>query len=251
MILRCPSCGREGKVPDRWGDTSHRLRCRPCGARFSTGPALGSHDLHATGPVGFGASGSQVLERLNVSAEEFFAGSEHEMPAFSASPYDSQYDMPAVVGDDPDDSQVELPAFTTEEEEAESGEVEAVQPFEADSSEFYVTVPWYYKFIESWGRVHFYVVVGFAASALALLGFLLTRELIAGQVLSSSLTALIVGLVGTVAFLLLSLSATVLIALLIDLARNLRLLILQNDRPPMPTVDVRNRNGTGLSQPVG
>ena len=111
--------------------------------------------------------------------------------------------------------------------------------------------PWYFKVIESWGRVHLYVVMGFAASSLSVLGFLLMRALVVGQILSSSTAALLVGLVGTIAFLLLSLSATALIMLLIDLARNMRLLIQQHERAHAgPTIHVRNQSRTGLSQPV-
>ncbi len=98
--------------------------------------------------------------------------------------------------------------------------------------------------------MHFYVVVGFAASSLSVLGFFLVRALVAGQTLSSSITALLIGCVGTVAFLLLSLSATVLIILLVDLARSVRLLIQQTERNPPAPIDSKNQSRTGLSQPV-
>ena len=99
--------------------------------------------------------------------------------------------------------------------------------------------------------MHFYVVLGFAASSLAVLGFLLVTPLVAGQTLSSSITALIIGCVGTIAFLLLSLSATVLIILVIDLGRSVRVLIQQTDRSPARPIETKNQVRTSLSQPVG
>jgi membrane protein implicated in regulation of membrane protease activity len=93
--------------------------------------------------------------------------------------------------------------------------------------------------------------VGFAASSLAVLGFLLVSALVAGRIVSSSITALIVGCVATVALLLLSLSATVLSILVIDLARNMRLLIQRTDRSPAQVHNTKNQSRASLSQPAG
>ena len=162
---------------------------------------------------------------------------------------DPEDDFAGVLGGDPDDSQVELPAFTTEE--PESGEIEAVMPFEPAGSDFLLAAPWYNKFIESWGQVHLYVAVGFAAFSLLVLGVLLISALVAGRMVSSSITALIVGCVATVAFLLLSISATVLFSLLVDLARNVRVLIQQSERGPARPIGDKNQTRGGVSQPVG
>jgi hypothetical protein len=250
MILRCPRCGREGTVPERLGRLAHRVRCRPCGARFSTGPAPGNGELRAPGAVETGAGDPLVRDGASLSDDGFSGGSDPDLATSAPrSPFDSQYEMTAELGGELDDSQVELPAFTSTA--ARSGDSDSGPAFETESSEFLLAVPWYFKFIESWGRLHFYVAVGFAASSLSVLGFLLIRALVAGQILSSSITALIVGCVATIAFLLLSLSATVLIILLVDLARNVRLLIQQNDRNPAGTIDTKNSSRTSLSQPVG
>jgi hypothetical protein len=201
------------------------------------------------------AVGRQVRNLMPVSPEGFSAGSDGEITALRAqTPYDSQYEMTAVLGGDPDDSQTELPAFTSGTDlsgEADlSGEIEAARPFETDSSEFLVPVPWYFKFIDSWGRLLFYVATGFATVSLAVLGFLLVRALVAGHIMSPSVTALIIGCVGTIAFLLISLSATALTVLLVDLARNVRMLIQQADRNPAGAVTPQNQDRTRLSQHV-
>ncbi len=201
-----------------------------------------------------GAIARLVHERARVTAAQNGAVDDHlDDASFSLRPQsDWEQDVSsAVLGGDPDDSQVELPAFTSASPTDPSGEIESAPAFESESSEIALAVPWYYKFIESWGRVHFYVVLGFAASSLAVLGYLLISALVAGRALSSSITALIIGCVGTVAFLLLSLSATVLIILVIDLGRSVRVLIQQTGRNPARTIDTNSQARTSLSQPVG
>ena len=187
--------------------------------RFSTAearPAGPSVHLSDTMPENDAAS-SRLRDLALAALDGFSSGSDDEIPALSGrSPYDSQYEMTAVLGGDPDDSQTELPAFTGGVDE--SGEIEAARPFDTGSSEYLLPVPWYFNFIDSWGRLHFYVATGFAAASLSVLGFLLVRALVAGEITSSSVTALIIGCVGTVAFLLISLSATALTVLLVDLA---------------------------------
>jgi hypothetical protein len=185
-----------------------------------------------------------------MSPDGFSSESDDEISALTPpTPFDSQYEMTAVLGGDPDDSQTELPAFGGESDL--SGEIEAARPFEAPSSEFVLPVPWYFNFIDSWGRVLFYLATGFAAASLGVLGFLLVRALVAGHTMSSSVTALIIGCVGTIAFLLISLSATALTVLLVDLARNVRMLIQQADRNSIGPINAKNQDRTRLSQPVG
>jgi predicted Zn finger-like uncharacterized protein len=250
MNLRCPSCGRVGNVPDHLGLTAHTVRCRRCRTVFSTVPARGNGESHqATSKTAPDISVSAPREFARVPYESFAMGSDNDLPAFAPRlPYDSQYEMTAVLGGDPDDSQTEMPAFTAGK--TPSGETEDTPPFETAGAELFLPVPWYYSFIDSWGRLHFFVALGFAASSLSVLGFLLARALVGGHILSSSITALIVGCVGTVAFLLLSLSATALIVLLIDLARNVRQLIQQADRNLGGQVDAGAQNRSRLSQPI-
>ena len=273
MILRCPSCGREGNVPDRLGLSSHRMRCRRCGARFLMDPGRVSDDDDFSPPpialgvpaprvpqqpamvdddflTALGGPAALVRQQPAMADEGFSAGSDPDIPEYSSSPYDSQPSAAALLGGEPDDSQVELPAFTDADDDT-SGELEAAQPFEAESAEFLVAVPWYYKFIESWGRVHFYAVVAFTAASLLLLGFLLWRGLVVGEILSSATAALLLGVVGTIAFLLLSLSATAPDHRARRPRANMRLLIQQSDRAASKPMEVRPQSRTGLSHPVG
>jgi hypothetical protein len=251
MIIRCPSCGRDGNAPDSRGRTSQKIRCNPCGARFVIDVSPRIEEPVFSDRLANGAAGLHVRERPTIAMERVSLADDLDLMGFTmGSPSDSQFDMPGVLGGDPDDSQVELPAFASGEEE-QSGEIEIAPPFEPQSAEFALAVPWYYKYIESWGRVHFYVAVGFAASSLAVLGFLLVSALVAGRIVSSSITALIVGCLATVALLLLSLSATVLSILVIDLARNMRLLIQQTDRSPAQAHNTKNQSRASLSQPAG
>jgi hypothetical protein len=255
MIIRCPSCGREGNAPESRGRASQTVRCRPCGTRFVIDRTGGTEtkDPDLADLAVAGAIARLVHERARVTAAD---NGDDDDPLDDASfslrlQSDWQGVSSAVLGGDPDDSQVELPAFTSESPPDPSGEIESAPAFESESSEIALPIPWYYKFIESWGRVHFYVVLGFATSSLAVLGFLLISALVAGHALSPSITALIIGCVGTVAFLLLSLSATVLIILVIDLGRSVRVLIQQTGQNPARVIDSKKHARTSLSQPVG
>jgi hypothetical protein len=250
MIIRCPRCGRDGNAPESRGRLCQKVRCRPCGARFFIDHSPGVEEPRYSEGASTTAPRPHVRERPRVTVERVSDTDDFELTPFSLrSLPDSKHDMSTVLGGDPDDSQVELPAFSSSDEP--SGEVEAAAPFESASSEFALAVPWHYKYIESWGRVHFYVAVGFAASSLSVLGWLLVSAMVVGQGVSSSITALIVGCVGTIAFLLLSLSATVLIILLVDVARNVRVLIQQFDRNPVQAIDTKSQRPTTLSQPAG
>jgi hypothetical protein len=249
MILRCPSCGREGNVADRLGESAHKVRCRRCGTRFSTVTLRVEEEPRVIEPTRqHAAVAPGVLDRALASLQGFPDGSDEITAVAPLTPFDSQYEMTVVLGGDPDDSQTELPAFDGGMDE--SGEIEAGRPFETASSEFAVPVPWYFSVIDSWGRLHFYVATGFAASSLLVLGFLLVRALVAGYIVSSSVIALIIGCVGTIAFLLISLSATVLTVLLFDLARNVRALIQQSDRNFAGSIDAKHQDNTRFSHPV-
>ncbi len=181
MIIRCPRCGREGNAPDSRGRVSQTVRCRPCGARFTIDRTPGTNGADPSDLAVAGAIARLVHERVRSRTE---VDPDDDRPVFQLPPQsDWQQDTSsAVLGGDPDDSQVELPAFTSAAEP--SGDGEPGPAFEYASSEFALPVPWYYRFIESWGRVHFYVVIGFATSSLAVLGFLLVRS--SSQAISSA-----------------------------------------------------------------
>ncbi len=250
MIIRCPSCGREGNIPDTGSRPFRNVRCRPCGARFALEIAARIDQPYLLEPATNGGLLQHGLARPMVAVERASAIDDLDLMNFpDRSLPDSEDDFAGVLGGDPDDSQVELPAFTSGE--PLSGEIDAFPPFEPAGSDFLLPAPWYNKFIESWGQVHFFFAVGFAAFSLLILGVLLITTLVAGRTVSSSITALIVGFVATVAFLLLSISATMLFSLLVDLARNVRVLIQQSERGPGRPIDAKNQTRAGISQPVG
>jgi len=130
-----------------------------------------------------------------------------------------------IFADENGDAILEPPAFT-----ANTASDDLANPSGTFGSEVLPATPWYDKFIDSWSRYHFFVALGFGTSSLAVLGFFLVRALVGGQIINASITALIVGCVGTVAFLLLSVSATASILLLVDLGRNVRRLIASSNR---------------------
>jgi hypothetical protein len=73
-------------------------------------------------------------------------------------------------------------------------------------------------------------VLGLGALALLIIGGFLVRAFLGRPDLSSSITALILGFVGTIAFLLISFMTTALNLLVVDLARNTRRLRIHADR---------------------
>jgi hypothetical protein len=225
------------------------VRCIPCGARFLLAQPGGSLE---PGPVtASGARPASLLDRepAGSAAASAAHGNDLDLATFGGrSPSDWRDDMGGVLGGDPEDSQVELPAFTSES--GSSGEVQAAAPFDTASSEFFTVAPWYYAFIESTTRVFLYAAVGFAAASLAAFGFLLLRTLRAGYIMSTSTTALIIGCIATIAFLLLALPATAVVVLLVDLARNLRLLVEQTGRNPTAAINSNGQSRTSLSHPV-
>jgi hypothetical protein len=248
MILPCPSCGREGNLPDHLGLTDRMLRCRRCGRRFGTVPLRVIPELHRAGPSK--DAGRSARDQIQAPPRSFSADSDDDLPVFAdRSPFDASFETGAVLGGGPDDSQTELPAFV--DGESPAGESPAPGGPEAGSSGLFLADPWYYNVIDSWGRLHFYVALGFGASSLAVLGYFLVSAIVGGHTLNSSITALIVGCVGTIAFLLLSLSATALVILLVDLARNVRALIQRADRNLSGAIDAEDHNRTRLSHPVG
>jgi hypothetical protein len=193
-----------------------------------------------------------------VPADSFHAGIDDDDSGFGPGRSgESQYEMTAVLGGDPDDSQTELPAFTSDLDSSDSSvptrrfEAPTAARFETLTPEPALPMPWVYNVIDSWGRLHFFLALGFAAASLLVLGFLLVWSLIVGQILSSSIAALIVGCVGTIAFLLLSISATALIFLLIDLARNVHRLIHQAGPTVRVPADPKAQNGRSLSHQIG
>jgi hypothetical protein len=161
-----------------------------------------------------------------LSSEAYFSGDDDSLPD-ELGPGDSHYDMAGFFEADGGNSDYELPAYRSNSglpEEHPSG------TFEPAITAVPVASPWYDGFIDTLSRIQLWIAVGFGTSSLAVLGFLLARALAGGAIIDTSITALIVGCVGTFAFMMLSISATVLIVLVVDLGRNLRQLIVRSNQ---------------------
>jgi hypothetical protein len=143
-------------------------------------------------------------------------------------PGDSHYELKVTIEDIMDESGDDWSAMSTSAPAlSEEGSAPAVDP---RASQVLLRDPWYYRGIDSWSRFHGFVALGFGTLSLVGLGFLLVRALTGRPILDSSFSALVVGLIGTIAFVFLSLTTTVLSLLLVDLARNLRRLKDQAER---------------------
>jgi hypothetical protein len=162
------------------------------------------------------------------ASEMYFSGEDDEPLPEPAGLSDSHYEVSPALDDDGTDSDYEMPAHRSSGSARDEGPFSAT--FEPAGLEIVLTNPWYDRFIDSWSRYHWVIALGFGTSSLAVLGYLLARALLAGATLDSSVTSLIVGCVTTVAFMLLSVSATVLMVLLIDLGRSIRRLSVHSGR---------------------
>jgi hypothetical protein len=248
MVIRCPSCGRAGNFPHPFGLTAHTLRCRKCSARFVTVPINADADDRTEMPAlehtPFAGAGT---ENGMFPIDDFGSRQDAEFRAHTDLSGDSHYEL-AAISDDVSDSQIDLPAFAAEDLDWDEPQ-SSLSLNQGGAPEFVRAVPLHQIGpIEAWGRYHFYIALGFGAAALCVMGYFLCRPLVGGTTVSSSTTALIVGCVGTIAFLLLSLATTTLSLLLVDLGRNIRQLMRQADVEPQPTDEQSRPTNAGLSR---
>jgi hypothetical protein len=78
------------------------------------------------------------------------------------------------------------------------------------------------RFVDLWSRYQLFATLAFGGVASGIFGFFLLSSSIAGQTVRPAILVLVVGFLGTVAFVLLSLTAIVLNALVSELCRGLR-----------------------------
>jgi hypothetical protein len=83
------------------------------------------------------------------------------------------------------------------------------------------------RFVDLWSRYQLFATLAFGAVGIGIFGFFLLSSSIGGQAVRPAILVLVVGFLGTVAFVLLSLTAIVLSALVSELCRGLR--IREND----------------------
>jgi hypothetical protein len=251
MMIECPRCGRAGQLPDRIPTGTNTLRCRKCQCRFTIAAwrdqttratrtpvvmtrvvinagAGESAEVPVISPVDSNPSHRGRGTMSSLARDGFFAGFDEDDPRSpDPGPADSHYELTEGGEVAPDDSVDDWPAVSPSETPSDPWLAATAEPA---ATEVLTRDPWYYKLIDDFGHLQFYVALTFGALALALLSFLLVRTLSGSLGLDSSVSALVVALVGTMAFLLISLIATVLIVLLVDLARNIRRLRIHADR---------------------
>jgi hypothetical protein len=153
---------------------------------------------------------------------------DNDPPSTEADIGDSNYEVTVLLDDDLDDSQFELPAIT--QTNPSRSETWSVPASVASATEPFPPDPRYYDLIDSWSRICFLGALGLGALSLVVIGVVLARILLGGQAIDPSTTILILGFVGTIAFLLISFTMTALNLLLVDLARNTRRLRIHADR---------------------
>jgi hypothetical protein len=90
--------------------------------------------------------------------------------------------------------------------------------------------PWYDRPIDWWGRFQVFVAGAGGAASLAVLAFLFVLAATGRTALETPISILLVGLLGTVALLLIGLTTAALIILVLDLARNIRRLRIHAER---------------------
>jgi len=159
-----------------------------------------------------------------------FAGfDEDDPPTSELGPGDSHYELTDdTLEYAPDGSGTDWPTISPPA--PSPFEPQPDRAHEPETSKVFFPDPWYDKLIDSWGRFHFIVPLGLGAVSLAGLCFLLVLSLSVRPILDSSISALVVGLLGTIAFLLICLTMTALSLLLLGLARDIRRLRIHADR---------------------
>ncbi len=194
--------------------------------------------------AGLGESAA-VTETFPINA--FMAGDDGEEGARHENRSVSHDNLTAMPGDEASDSHFELPAFPSDDLEpdhAQSGLTD--QPAVGFASVGAgASNGWP---IGAWGRYHLYVALGFGGVSLGVIGYFLVRPLVGGAAVSSSTTALILGCIGTIAFLLLSVAATTLNYLLLDLGNNVRQLMRQANLRPQAARDRTSQNPASFSR---
>jgi hypothetical protein len=163
------------------------------------------------------------------AAAGFFAGFDEGDPSsYKRSPGDSHYELTVPIQPGAGDSGDDWPAMSASDPAPEEGW--SAPSAEPATVEILAPEPAYYRLIESWGRLQFFSAMSFGALSLAGLCALLVLTLSGRPIWDSSISALVVGLLGIIAFIFLSLATTVLSVLVLDLARNIRRLRVLADR---------------------
>jgi zinc-ribbon domain len=227
MTIRCPHCGRDGRLPDKLAAQRQILRCRKCRGRFRSEAQLGApvvphlEPSEMTGELAQFPATAALLASLD---------DENDLPATLTDLGDSNYELTVSLEGELDDSQFELPTIKEPHPSPSEDPPAPALVLAGPEPEPLPPDPQYYNLIDSWSRICFWGVLGLGGLALVVIGVFLVRAFLGRPNLNSSITALILGFVGTIAFLLISCMTVALNLLLVDLARNTRRLRLHADR---------------------
>ncbi len=237
MMIRCPKCDRVGHLPDRLAPEARRLRCRRCNANFSTAevavksakPHRGADDSWRGAAIDPSTAGSS---RQILGKGIFGRFDEPATTLRSLGPGDSNYEMAFSLDDPRDDSGADWEKEGEDFFEAEapsSDEIEAIRPGQAEPPR---PESWYYGFIVAWAKPLCIGVLGFVAFSVLVIGFLVASSLgVAGpQIIPTSIQALIVASLGTIALLMIGVSMIFQSVFLADLARNVKRMPRSEDR---------------------
>jgi hypothetical protein len=233
MTIRCPHCGRDGRLPDQLASSMQTLRCRKCGGRFATRAQFPVDVAPNFEPAPFGTLPSaQLADGLSrfESSAEFLADlhNDDDPPSTLTDLDDSNYELTVSLEGELDDSQFELPTVTVTDPNL--SESRAPQAHSPSDTEPLPPEPPFYSLIDKWSRICFLVVLGLGALSLVVIAVFLGRALVGSQNINSSTTTLIVAFLGTIALVVISFTATALNVLLVDLLRNIRCLRIHADR---------------------
>jgi hypothetical protein len=233
MTIRCPHCGRDGRLPDQLSSSMQSLRCRKCGGRFATRAQFPVDVAPNFEPAPFGtlptAQLADGLSRFESNAE--FVADPHnddDPPSTLTDLDDSNYELTVSLEGELDDSHFELPTVTvTDRTASDSPSANVHHP---SDTEPLPPEPQYYNLIDEWSRICCLGVLGLGSLSLVVTGIYLVRALLEAQSITSSTIILIVAFVGTVVFVFITVTTTALNVLLVDMARNIRRLRIQAER---------------------
>jgi hypothetical protein len=165
----------------------------------------------------------------------FFGSSDDDEPSSSwRDPSDSHYEVTEPFDDELDGPPSELPPADSEDsgefyQVADSPGVQEATSASAGPASS-APVAWSSKSLHNWRRFQLLAAISFGGLSLAVLGFFLVSALTAGRAINSEILAIVVGVIGTVAFLLLSIEATTLLAVVLELARHMQQIRAENGR---------------------
>jgi hypothetical protein len=236
MTIRCPHCGRDGRLPSGLASQRQFLRCRKCQGRFTTlahnPTSQGTDDGDSFGSISTARIEGELarfpLEPSFLASFDDDELDDDDLPSTLTDPADSNYEITAALEDELDDSQFELPAVIVgDRSTAESPIAAAFDPTGAESPP---AEPQYYVLIDRWTRIVLFGTLSMGVPTLLVVAVLLLKAVLDGPIAGAPTSTLVLLFAATLAFVLFTSATSALNVLLIDLARNTRQLRTQAAR---------------------